>query len=404
MELPIGGIPVITRQVHSPDQDLRRKATTAVRAGVGLLATLDAFETASQYFYLSRDMDYLAYVGSLLRSVRGPGITPRTLASSRDSVMHDLAPSYEQSQGLDQGRPLFVDTGFHGNVLRLLLQRWPNARGRLLESHCGDFPSSRVALQVAGLLTDHSFDRRTWVVEQIEDAPHEFAKAKDYVETAGRVVPVREPEKEAAAARFRDLVRKEFETATAAQRLYVDLVACMRPLADWLRHRDDGCVIEFRPDSFDPEPRSSSRLLWAGLVMALRDLCLDISWRGRGAITSVRVLSKENTENWQLEAARISARTGVAVAVANDFSDLRASRIVDAGVRSNPQGAVGATVEQLDRSSWQGPCRNLDDCVLALRSMGLLSAATADLFDIIRLRPADWDLSRMNSLLGSLPG
>jgi hypothetical protein len=395
---------VITRQVQSPDQDLRRKATTAVRAGVGLLATLDAFETASQYFYLSRDMDYLAYVGSLLRSVLGPGITPRTLVSSRDSVVHDLAPSYERSQGLDQGRPLLVDTGFHGNVLRILLDRWPNARGRLLESHCGDFPSSRVALRVAGLRTDQSFDRRRWVVELIEDAPHEFAKAKDYVATAGHVAPVREPEEESAAARFRDLVREEFETTTAAERLYVELVACMRPLADWLRHRGGGCVIEFRPDSFAPEPRSSSLLLWTGLVMALRDLCLDISWRGRGASTSVRVLSRQDTENWQLEAARISAQTGVAVAVANDFSDLRASRVVDAGVRSNPQAAVGATVEQLDLTSWQGSCRSLDACVLALRSMGLLSAAIADLFDTIRLRPAEWDLSRVNSLLGYLPG
>ncbi|MBE8516394.1 hypothetical protein ILP97_02495 [Amycolatopsis sp. H6(2020)] len=394
---------MLVQEVRNSDHDLWRKAGTAVRVGVGLLASLDAFETVSQYYYLSRDMDYLAYVGSLLGSVRGPGNAPQVLASSRDSVMHDLAPSYERSQGLDQGHPLLVDTGFHGNVLRILLQRWPNARGRLLEAHCSDFPSSRVALRLAGLVTERPFDRRRWVVESIEDAPHEFGKAKDYLESAGRVAPVREPEKEEAAAEFRELVRAEF-TAAAAQQLYVDLVACLRPLADWLRHPGGRTVIEFQPDSFASETTSPASLLWAGMVMALRDLCLDIGWRGRSATTSVRVRSEDHTEGWQVEVARIAKQTGVAIVAARDFPQRRADRIIDASVSPNPQGAVGATVQRLDQSSWQLSGQNLEESVLALRSMGLLSAGIADLIDTMRLRPAGWDLSRLNPLLGFLSG
>lgn len=388
-------------QAPCPSQDLRLKALTAVRAGVGLLATLDAFETSRRYYYLSRDMDYLAYVGSLLRSAGGSSVAPQTLTSSRESVVHDLAPRYERSQGLGQGRPLLVDTGFHGNVLQILLRRWPNARGRLLESHCGDFPSSRVALRLAGLRTDHPFDRRQWVVRFMEDVPHEFSKAESYIRSVGSITPVHGPEMEAAAVEFRELVREEF-TIVGAGQLYADLYPCLRLLADWLRHRDGRCVIEFRPDSFGPDSSFSAPLPWTRLVMALRDLCHDISWRGRCASTSVRVRSEGHAEAWRPEAARISAETGVAVVVSSHFPELRSTRIVDAGVRPDPQAAVGVIVRELDRSSWQLSYQDLRDSVDALRSMDLLSAAIADLIDTIRLRPAGWDLSRLHPLLGFL--
>jgi hypothetical protein len=389
-------------QVRSPGQDLRLKAATAVRAGVGLLATLDAFESSERYYYLSRDMDYLAYVGSLLRSVDGSSIAPLTLISSRESVVHDLARRYERSRGLGQGRPLLVDTGFHGNVLQILLQRWPDARGRLLESHCGALPSSRVALRLAGLLTDHPFDRRRWVVSLIEHVPHEFSKTESYTSSAAGVIPVRALEMEGAAADFRELVREEFTNRGAAQHLYADLYPCLRLLADWLRHRDREFVIEFRPDSFRTDSSSSAPFLWTYLVMALRDLCHDISWRGRGASTSVRVSSEAHAERWRPEAARISAETGVAVAVSSHFPEGEPTHIVDAGVKARPQSAVGAIVEKLDRSSWQLSYQDLEGCVGTLRSMGLLSAAIADLMDTIRLRPAGWDLSRLHPLLGFL--
>jgi hypothetical protein len=389
-------------RVRNPGQDLRLKAVTAVRAGVGLLATLDAFETSGRYYYLSRDMDYLAYVGSLLRSAGGSSAAPRPLTASRESVVHDLAARYERSQGLGEGRPLLVDTGFHGNVLRILLQRWPDARGRLLESHCGGIPSSRVALRLAGLLTDHPFDRRRWVVRFIEDVPHEFSKTESYIASAGSTVPVRAPEMEAAAAEFRELVREEFTNAGAAEQLYADVYPCLRILADWLRHTQGRYVIEFRPDSFGPDSSSAAPFLWTHLVMALRDLCHDISWRGRGTATSVRVRSEGNADRWQPVAARISAETGVAVAVSSHFPGPRPTRIVDVGVRAHPQSAVGVIVEELDRSSWQLSSEDLGDCVGALRSMGLLSAAIADLIDTIRLRPAGWDLSRLHPLLGFL--
>jgi hypothetical protein len=136
--------------------------------------------------------------------------------------------------------------------------------------------------------------------------------------------------------------------------------------------------------------------------MALRDLCHDISWRGRGAATSVRVRTDSQAERWRREAARISQETGVAVAVSSHFPEVRPIRIVDAGVRPHPQNAVGTIVEQLDRSSWQLSYQDLGDCVGTLRSMGLLSAAIADLIDTVRLRPAGWDLSRLHPLLGFL--
>jgi hypothetical protein len=136
--------------------------------------------------------------------------------------------------------------------------------------------------------------------------------------------------------------------------------------------------------------------------MALRDLCLDISWRGRGASASVCVSSESHPERWRQEADRISAETAVAIAVSGHFPGLRPAHIVDAGVRPNPQSAAGVIVEKLDRSSWQLSFPDLGQSVGTLRSMGLLSAAIADLIDIIRLRPEGWDLSRLHPLLGLL--
>lgn len=381
-------------------QDLRLEAVAAVRAGVGLLATLDAFETAGCYYYLSRSMDYLAYVGSLLRSGDGSAPVPLTLITSRECLFHELAPQYERSRGLGQDGALLVDTGFHGNILRAILKRWPNAQGRLLESHSSSWASCRVALKLTGLQSDQPSERKEWVFRLIEDNPHEFESAKGYIASAEDITPVRGPELEAAAAGFRELVREEFTAAGAGHQLYADVYPRLRLLADWLRHRDDASVIEFRPDSFGSGVSSSVPLPWTFLVLALSDLCHDISWRGRGAATSVRVRTESHAERWRLEAARISEETGVAVAVSSHFAEPLPIGIVDAGVRSHPQKAVEVIVVQLDRSSWRLSYQDLGDCVATLRSMGLLSAAIGDLMDTIRLRPAGWDLSRLHALLG----
>jgi hypothetical protein len=388
-----------TLQVDRTGQDLRLEAVTAVRAGVGLLATLDALESASCYYYLSRSMDYLAYVGSLLRSADGSSPVPVMLITSRESAFHELAPQYERSRGLGQDRPLLVDTGFHGNILRILLRRWPDAQGRLLESHSSGYASCRVALKLAGLQTDHPSERTHWVVRLIEEAPHEFGSAKGYVASVEDITPVRAPEFDAAAAEFRELVREEFMAAGAGQQLYADLYPCLRLLADWLRHSDGPSVIEFRPDSFGSDVSSSMPVPCTLLVMALRDLCDDISWRGRGAATSVRVRT-DSPEEWRREAARISEETGVAVAVSSHFREPEPVGVVDARVRSHPQKAAEMIVAQLDRSCWRLSYQDLGDCVATLRSMGLLSAAIGDLMDTVRLRPADWDLSRLHPLLG----
>lgn len=378
------------------------QAEAAARIGVGLLATLDSLERASGYFYLSRDMDYLALVAQWVRERGGPdcaGPSVKVLESSRESVFHRNAAHYERQAGLDGVRPLLVDSGFHGNVLYQLRRRWPRAQGRLLESHSPDWPSSRVALALAGLRGSGPSARKYWVERHIEEVSHKTAKLRDYGEYDASYSPIHRPERPADAERYVEVLG---EAAAHIDMLgiYQSVRASMTGLASSFRRPPGQRRIVFVPASFPDDRAVGEDLHQRYVEMALRDLCQDLSWRGLANGTTIEVVDR-STDSWSRVAAEAGAESGVQVTTVPTRSEQDGDHVVDARHNPNPQTVVSRLVREID-ATFVGQGSAADRAVETLTNLGLLQPAVADLIDAVRLRPGDWDQSRLEAFVTDL--
>lgn len=369
-----------------------------VLAGVGLLSTLDALEDSSAYYYLSRDMDYLCLVGLLLREhLPGSGPPVRPLAVSRESMFDPDVRAYEAECGLAEGRPLVVDSGFHGNVIAAICGRWSRAEGRLIESHSLRWPSCRTSLSLAAVTEEDPVARKRWVEGTIEAAPRRTTKVTGYRSPSGRLQVRCELKAPAAAEEFEARLRAAFADLSA-ERLYGDVRELQETVVRAVRATgvtgsvllDLATFADFR--AVGPDRHH------AYLVLALQDLCADLSWRGLARRLTVHARVPTDLRPWRSMAAGLRAETGVEVSVTTSApAGARLVAAIDAEVHRDPQRAVSITVERLDRE--RVPRAAPAEAGAALRGQSWGPAFAADLLQTVQHRPGRWDSRAATSLL-----